>query len=121
MKIKDLQNRLPELQDTIDDKYVNPLSVLESFYFGRKTGISYERKAVDRAVSEKLDFCSTCNSIYTLIKSFVKIKCPMCGKEMTTNSAGGNAKEYTVHFRCECGTKTNLSCPTDGFSVEFVK
>lgn len=119
MKIKDLQRRFPELEATIEDRDFNPLSAFESFYFGKKTAMRYEKKAVERVVKEKVSFHSTCNSIFLIIKTYVKISCPSCGKEMTTNSAGGNSEQYTVNFRCECGVRVDISCPTDGFSVRF--
>ena len=103
---------------------LNPTRVFEDYYFsndriaGNKSK-DYREQAIDRCIEEKVSLNSTANNIFNMSKRFIKIICPICGKDMETKSTSGNSDTYTIRFICECNTKGYIDLPMDGIWFEF--
>ena len=84
-----------------ESSYINPLEVFESYYFhhGRKD-MSYRDEALNRCMSERVDFSSTENNRGNIMKEFIIIKCPECGNTMEY--------AYNSEYKCKCGNKVAL-------------
>lgn len=84
-----------------ESSYINPLEVFESYYFHHvRYDIGYREEALNRCISERVNFSLTENNLGNIMKNFVNIKCPECGNDM----------EYACNseYRCKCGNKVEL-------------
>jgi predicted RNA-binding Zn-ribbon protein involved in translation (DUF1610 family) len=106
----------------INDVEVDPTSVIEHIFFENNNCNDYRTESVKHMIKKEIDFHSTCNSAYNVVKMFVKIVCPKCGSEMISNTGSGSSNSHTVNYECsECKTKVALTIPSDGFRVSFQK
>jgi len=121
--------KLSEINENLGIDYkkepdLNPLQIAEDYYFGfsRTTG-NYRDIAYQRCVDYNVDFTSTQNNIYNMVKKLIKVVCPKCGKDLSGEGGGGTYKAYTVRFTCsDCKTKVSLTVdPEDAITIEFNK
>jgi predicted RNA-binding Zn-ribbon protein involved in translation (DUF1610 family) len=121
MKIEDFDSKLPGIRVKIGQIEVDPTHIVEHACFEDRSDRrkDYRDLSIDYFLKHKVDFHSTCNSIYNVAKRFIKIKCPKCGKNMELNGGGGNSSLHNLNYTCTCGTKANLNMPNEGFSVQF--
>lgn len=118
MQISELKNL--GLGIKIDDIEVDATDVIERAFFGNHTCNDYRNESIDYMVKNKIDFHSTCNSIFNVTKRFIKIVCPTCKRNMVYISGGGSADSFHHSYRCEhCQTQADLSIPSEGFRVIF--
>lgn len=114
MKIKDLIEKTG-LPLNIQDIEVDVTGIIEDHFFNLKSVKDYRNKAIDYMVTNKLSFGSSCNSHHEIMKRFITVKCPVCGKEMTVTQGGGNSDTSTTTYTCaDCKTVANLTMPNDG-------
>lgn len=108
--IREFEREMEVYRET--SSYINPLAVFESYYF--KKGRRYEDyrdEAMDRCISERVNFSSTENNQRNIMKNFIKIGCPECSEDMTYKGSND--------YICSCGNKVQLY--VDDFMVEFSK
>jgi hypothetical protein len=74
MKLKDIEQKLG-LSVNLENQYFNSLRIAEDHYFRRSTNGDYRELAVERCLEKKVNFSSTCNSFYYIMKKFVKVSC----------------------------------------------
>jgi len=98
MKNKDIKI-LGLLPQTIEETFVNPLTLLSSDEFNRPTpkGLNYRERAVNRAFKAKVGFNSEVNTIGELVKKLnLTCKCPNSGKTIKFVYTGGNSYSATL-------------------------
>ena len=120
MKREQFKNRFQtELRDHDAMTYINPLEVMENYYFGRHDIKNYRERAVDRCIDEKVDFSSTANNIYDMSKRFITIKCPVCKSNIVGQGGGGTNNNNHINFRCDCKFEATLTLPDNGIEFKF--
>lgn len=121
MKIEDIDSKLPGIKVKIGEIEVDSTHLVEHAFFDDRTNrrTDYRDQSIDYFLKHKVDFHSTCNSIYNNAKRFIVIKCPKCHRNMELNGGGGNSSLHNLYYVCTCGTKANLNMPNEGFSVQF--
>lgn len=117
MKLSDLRKILSKTDEEID---VNHMRVLENHFFNLKDEKDYRNKAIDFAIEKRLSFWNTANNTYDMVKRFISIKCPKCGKPMEMQGGGGSGGSTTVRFRCkECKSESGLTISEEDIYFEF--
>jgi hypothetical protein len=126
MRIEEIESKLPGIRVKIGEIEIDPTRLVERACFddrskhAQTTCTDYRDQSIDYFVRHKVDFHSTCNLIYNVAKRFIVVKCPSCKRNMeVTSGGGGNNSMYTVNYCCTCGTRTTLTMPNNGFTVEF--
>jgi lysyl-tRNA synthetase class I len=125
MEYKDMEKRFPlETKQYKENMNINSTRVFEDYYFNNDRPIDgktkdYREKAIDKCIEEKVELNSTTNNLFNMSKRFIKMICPICGKDMEAKSGGGNSDSYTVNYKCECGTKGYIDLPMDGIWFNF--
>jgi len=120
MKREEFKNRFANEIEVHERKsYVNPLEIMENYYFNQRDDRNYEEKAVNRCIDEKVNFVSTANNIYKMAYRFITVKCPICGSDIEGKSGGGTANNHHINFRCECKFEAILTLPEDGIEFKF--
>ena len=106
------------------EAYVNPLRLLVSDEFNRNLpvggkGLHYHTRAINRAISAKVDFDSEINSLVELANRVITITCPVCKRKMQSGNAGGNQNGMCISYRCKCGIQLFLALKDDAIRVAF--
>ena len=120
MRISELKKYLPIEEDV----EINPTVEIEDYFFGKGSSKSYNNyrtQAIDFSIENRLPLTTTLNNAYEMATRFVKVACPICGKDMIPRSGGGNQNELTVDYRCEdCKVHCYLTILTpDGITFQF--
>lgn len=95
-----------------ESECLNPLSVFEQYFFSNGSrDENYRTSALNKCLTDRLDFEMTENNKGNILKSFVKVFCPECDIPM----------EFTgdSHLRCSCGNKIYLG--VEDFNFVFSK
>jgi len=102
------------------DLSCNPMQIIESMLFDDSTVKDYRDEAIDFAVNERLPLTNTENNTFEFVKRYIRVICPCCSTDMTTNSAGGNVESTTVSYNCaKCSTKFTLTTRVGDMSADF--
>ena len=118
MKLSEFKKILMKADDEIG---VNHMQILENHFFHLKDREKdYREGAIDFAIEKRLAFWNTANNTYELVKRYVSIKCPKCGKPMEMQGGGGSGGSTTVRFRCkECKVESGLTISNEDIYFEF--
>jgi predicted RNA-binding Zn-ribbon protein involved in translation (DUF1610 family) len=114
MKLKDFQKKCPGVCLQLGELEVDQTALIEHDFFERANKDNYRVEAIQYMTKHNIDWHSTGNSAFDVMRNFIKIKCPKCGKNMVACSGGGNGKTNSMHYECTCGTEANLTMPNDG-------
>ena len=116
MELKKLRELI---QVDINKLEVDATSVIEHRFFEKGGFGDYRQESINFCIKNKIDFHSTCNSAFNVMKSFIKIKCPVCKKNMEPASGSGSGLTETLHYVCACGTDVSLTIPVEGIIISF--
>ncbi|MDD5649762.1 MAG: hypothetical protein PHF86_04980 [Candidatus Nanoarchaeia archaeon] len=119
MKLKDFQKKCPGVRLQLGELEVDQTALIERDFFEHATRDNYRVEAIQYMTKHDIDWHSTCNSIFDVMKLFIKIKCPKCHKNMESTGGGGNGHVSSMRYVCSCGTEANLTMPNDGLSINF--
>jgi hypothetical protein len=76
MQIKDLKEIIPI---NIGQVEVDATSLIEHYFFDKPGHSDYRTDSINFMTKQKINFHSTCNSAFNVVKKFVKISCPILG------------------------------------------
>jgi hypothetical protein len=98
--IREYNEEVDHVQLIVSDEFNRPIKKEED----------YRDTAIYRLVKNNLSFYNEQNLSFLIMKKFVKIVCPYCGKEMQNSGCGSGNNEVTrMRYSCSCGAKANLS------------
>ena len=119
MKLKDLKQFIDVNSEEVE---VNAINMIEDHFFNNPECSDYRNSAINFCNNKKIDWSSTENNCYDVLKRYVKIECPKCHREMEVVNGSGNCNSSYVTYKCNsCETQVNLTIPKKGFSVYFKK
>jgi predicted RNA-binding Zn-ribbon protein involved in translation (DUF1610 family) len=118
MKVREISEILPSVK--IDEIEVDQTSVIENYFFERRYSKDYRKDSIDFMVKNRVDFHSSCNSGFDVMKRFVHVVCPVCGKNMSAGDGSGSGGTTSMQYKCEhCSVEVFITIPTEGFEVCF--
>jgi predicted RNA-binding Zn-ribbon protein involved in translation (DUF1610 family) len=120
MKRKEFEEKYGYVNNEDD---VNPLTEHEDHFFNKrvhKENKDYRELAIKKCLQNKDSFVSTNNSLWNLVKDYLKFQCPICGELLSFSGSSGSHGFYSSKTMCEkCKIEINLELPSDGITVTF--
>ena len=96
---------------TIDAQEYDIAQLVVDEEFGRKriSGTSdYRKRSIERLVKMHVPWTTEENISPIAIMEYIRIRCPYCGSDATSEGGSGSGFQYTARFKCECGSSFGL-------------
>jgi hypothetical protein len=89
MEIQELKKKVEGLRVNWEELDVDLTEIVEHAFFEKPGHTDYRKESIQYMVRNKIDFHSTCNSVFDVARMYLKFECPHCGKEMKMCGGGG--------------------------------